>query len=273
VDFERGRQAKRLQARKSHEVRRSCGVANLVLFWPLGFMQNVTIDARGSIDQAAADHIAAVEQWARAKGWWWEARPKVAPWWVTHRGAAVTIRRALEPGLFASSGHDVSPHAALVWALVLEARPLRDWSSCKRCRGRGFKVIVPTARVVPCSDCEGTGLADVTDAYAQHVLDAQRPCGVCKASGWTRSSHTVGAIECWSCSGNGTEPGNPASIEALHVLADRLQPDLLRRADGPPRDPDREALGFHLAHLLAGSREGTAAAAEQLREFSRCPAR
>jgi hypothetical protein len=195
----------------------------------------------------------AVEGWARAKGleaWGHHRVPGRLPWSVqpvaTDIRGGLLIRRLDNRGETADQWPTVSPHAALVLALVLEARPLRDGSRCKRCCGQGFKVVVTTSRVLPCPDCEGTGLADLTDTYAQRVLDAQP------------QQQGNPAVYVW------TKPGDPTSIEALHVLADRLQPDLLRRADGPPRDLDREALGLHLAILLAGSREGTGEAVEQL---------
>lgn len=193
------------------------------------------------------DMRAAVERWARARGF----TEGMAPWYAMFVEDRIRISRRhpdykhrAEVGQPLYERTETSPHAALVWALVLEARPLRDGSV-----GDAPRATAP---------------ADLTDVFAQHVLDSQRPCCGCKASGWTRSSHTVGATECWSCGGNGIEPGEAASIEAIHVFADRLQPDLMRRADGPPRDLGREALGLHIAHLLAGSRDGTGEAVEAL---------
>jgi hypothetical protein len=224
-------------------------------------MQNVTIDAHGSIDQGAADIISAdqemrtaVEHWARARGVLPQEgamRTRESPPWfvvLTERGELL-VRRI--PG--SDRWDNVSPRAALVWALVLEARPLRDGSRCKRCRGQGFKIVGANYRCISCPYCEGTRLADETDAYAQHVLNAQP-----SDRGFEK---TVAAII-----GRPVNAGSPASIEALHVLADRLQ---------AAADP----LGLDIALLLAGSREGTASAGERLRlsadalpdEFDRRP--
>jgi hypothetical protein len=232
----------------------------------------------------------AVEWWARARGWLpivGEFDLGKAPWSVkpwSEAGTTVQVQRLGCGGAYGDE-LDVSPHAALVWALVLEARPLRDGSRCRRCRGRGTwdewwrvtwgrggaspedaDAVVNAwrrdgwrvaggllgetydhrqSRTIPCPDCEGTGLADLTDAYAQHVLDAQpRP----NATGirFITSADTNGVVV--SCRVDGA---NEASIEALHVLADRLQ---------AAADP----LGFDIAHLLAGSHEGTASAVERL---------
>jgi hypothetical protein len=216
----------------------------------------------------AADIRAAVEQWARAKGY----TEGMAPWYVVIIGDDVRISRrhpdyqqraealAFQP-LY--ERHHVSPHAALCWALVLEARPLRDGTRCRRCRGRGTvhrgevdDAVIGTWnewQTSPCPDCDGTGLADKTDEYAQHVLDSQaRPCRSCRGNGGFHTPHGDGHEACWQCAG-GTlaDRGNPTSIDTLHVLADRLQ------AQGDP-------LGLHLAYLLAGSREGTADAVERL---------
>jgi hypothetical protein len=242
-----------------------------------------------------SDMRRAVEQWARARRLVMHGRDGYEQWaggrWGLHVNPLPPRSTLLVcPNGDEVRGTEVSPHAALVWALVLEARPLRDGSRCKRCRGRaewswwewGYNSIrkpswvrwcwpenpsryvaandydspwpegteLAWARVSavdaeerdvnwrgrvtgPCPGCEGTGLADLTDAYAQHVLDAQpRP-------------HGNPAVYTW------TKPGNPTSIEALHVIAYRLQ------AKGDP-------LGLHLAHLLAGSPEGTADAVELL---------
>jgi hypothetical protein len=240
----------------------------------------------------------AVERWARARGF----TEGMAPWYAMFVVDRIRISRRhsdykhrAEVGKPLYERTETSPHDALAWALVLEARPLRDGSDCKRCRGRGtwdewdtawfswrddmalgviadgwrsgphhvwrpgFNTIamlvreglaghhvrVLASRAIPCPDCEGTGLADLTDAYAQHVLDAQpRP----NATGirFITSADTNGVVV--SCRVDGA---NEASIEALHVLADRLQ---------AAADP----LGFDIAHLLAGSHEGTASAVERL---------
>lgn len=238
----------------------------------------------------------AVERWVRATGRWGTMGPCV-------RGS---------PLVFEDGSWCVPEQAVLVWVLVLEARPLRDGSACKRCRGRGMwswwtnqrlgwpywvaaRTGPPAASgaVVaresvhcpwsvdtelqwdrcdidpefywlgtitgPCPDCDGTGLADLTDAYAQHVLDAQP-----RVEGNP-------AVYAW------TEPGDHASIDALHMLADRLQgwecASCYRAVAssiechwcrGRTRPSPHPALGIAIAHLLAGKREGTAAAVERL---------
>jgi hypothetical protein len=199
---------------------------------------------------------AAVERWARARGWWNEHNTAVPlliePWSIQWRDESMLVHTVKHArGRLIEEWH-ASPHAALVWALVLSSGPLRDGSTCKRCDGC-------TIRTIGCPACEGTGLADLTYAYAQHVLDAQ-PRAIGGLSFVTAAASGIGAT--LSARADGADP---ASIEALHVLADRLQPDLLRRADGLPRNIERETLGFHIAHLLAGSREDTDEAIEQLR--------
>jgi hypothetical protein len=245
----------------------------------------------------------AVERWARARGF----TEGMAPWYAMFVVDRIRISRRhsdykhrAEVGQPLYERTETSPHAALVWALVLEARPLRDGSDCNRCRGRGtrgewaqrrhrldrgtadqdarsFEVsrgfllsegfVVKThgsdwlvaSRTVQCPDCEGTGLADLTDAYAQYVLDAQPQL------------QGNPAVYVW------VEPGDKASIEALHMLADLLQDWVCSKCDRPsePRGSCRhcggslapsphQALGLHLAHLLAGKRERTADAVELL---------
>jgi hypothetical protein len=306
---------------------------------------------------------AAVERWARARGF----TDGMAPWYAMFVEDRIRISRRhsdykhrAEVGRPLYERTETSGHAALVWALVLEARPLRDGSRCKRCRGRGewswwevgdgprpnwtrwariesrrecvALVGGPWAvgtrltwdrlggaahwRSEPadgepgpwcthvtgdCPDCGGTGLADLTDAYAQHVLDAQPRLSVLMTTPtpWSEPSPPR----------RHHSPGNRASIEALHVLADRLQANpastrqrtgfdssqsyehaetlghawarkrggtgitvesKLPHTEGDPwhvalswSEPD--PLGLHLAHLLAGSREGTADAVERLK--------
>jgi hypothetical protein len=233
----------------------------------------------------------AVEQWARARGWWNEQNTAVPlltePWSIQWRDESMLVHTVKHArGRLIEEWH-ASPHAALVWALVLEARPLRDGSSCKRCDGCGRTrpaemaleratslpgggLSVPVKSWTPardpsdrfsgrCSACEGTGLADLTDAHAQHVLDAQ-----------PRQQGNP-AVYTW------TKPGNPASVEALHMLADMLQDWVCSKCDRPsePRGSCRhcggslapsphQALGLHLAHLLAGKHERTADAVELL---------
>lgn len=116
------------------------------------------------------------------------------------------------------------------------------------------------SRTIECPDCGGTGLADLTDEFAQHVLDAQPV------------QHGKPAVYAWA------KPGNPASIEALHVLADQLRewectacwrPTPPRaggcRYCGEQLRPNPLApLGLHIGMLLAGRREGTTDAVAQL---------
>jgi hypothetical protein len=168
-----------------------------------------------------------IEQWARAKGWRvGELDPKAKR---TVRFFAGRVFIGVGPDVEPRSEREVSPHAALVWALVLAARPLRDGSKCgKLCAGSGrvpkyigLAGTRPVEYVVDgtmaCPDCDGTGLADLTDAYAQHVLDAQpRP----NATGlrFITAAGTDGVVLCYRVDG-----ANETSIEALSVLADRLQ--------------------------------------------------
>jgi hypothetical protein len=193
---------------------------------------------------------AAVERWARARGWWNEHNTAVPlliePWSIQWRDESMLVHTVKHArGRLIEEWH-ASPHAALVWALVLSSGPLRDGSTCKRCDGC-------TIRTIGCPACEGTGLADLTNAYAQHVLDAQP------------SQQGNPAVYTW------TKPGNPASVEALHMLADMLQDWVCSKCLRPsePRGSCRhcggslapsphQALGLHLAHLLAGKRERTA---------------
>jgi hypothetical protein len=242
---------------------------------------------------------AAVERWARATDrWgvdcgWTKDKPFVLIDGRDHVGLGSSLPICVRMGPLISDGRwCIGDHAALVWALVLEARPLRDGSSCKRCDGCGrtrpAEMALERAMSLPdgglsipvkswkpardpsdrfsgrCSACEGTGLADMTDTYAQHVLDSQ-PRVADAGLGFSLPPFTIPLSNGSTATiGPSVTPGNPTSIEALHVLADRLQPDLLRRADGPPRDIDREALGLRIAHLLAGSRDGTGEAVEAL---------
>lgn len=321
----------------------------------------------------------AVERWAQSRGMWREGGGYVLlegsdrhPWWLWRIGDSIRVRSCSSRRdvdrreIWGPDGRvnvEVSPHAALVWALVLEARPLRDGSRCKRCRGRGewswwhdadrpgavwpvwagltftrasnctttpggpwpAGVSLLTGHGIGpdwshwtltglCPDCEGTGLADLTDAYAQQVLDARPkdteeiriattgPCPDCDSSSagcrrcrgrrewsWWSSGPTMyfawppgvqvdphDTDERGTCRLNdplggwlfGTRlrwtsskvafarSGDPTSIEALHVLADRLQDQ------GDP-------LGLDISHLLAGERDGTEAAVERL--LDRCP--
>jgi hypothetical protein len=307
----------------------------------------------------------AVEEWARAKGWWVPYHgggQSTGEWSVESGGQTIPVRRKSEGG---ETLWDSSPHAALVWSLVLEARPLRDGSRCKRCDGCGRArpaemdheratslpgggLSIPVKSWAPardpsdmfsgrCSACDGTGLADLADEYAQHVLDAQpkftapdtwlpgmltkpeRETGRVfravagddrepvrfvqesghRGGGWTlhidqgsgaavfyRSYHPDADNEIaepdltdpatLKCAR--VVPGSAASIEALHMLADHTQgwecmacgrPTMSAvecyRCRGGTRPSPHRVLGFALAHLLAGSTEGTADAVERLR--------
>jgi len=158
----------------------------------------------------------------------------------------------------------VTHHAALIWALaeeLLADYPV-DVGQCRMCDGAGTWVLTSAITSSPphsgpgrlvglCAPCFGTGRE--RREVGRLLLDAlPRPCAPCRGSGWTPASPSSGVTECWRCSGDKTEPGDPASIEALLVLSDQLQPDLNRRADGPPRNHDLEALGISIALLLAG---------------------
>jgi hypothetical protein len=245
----------------------------------------------------------AVERWARARGFTDGMQPWYTMFLddgIRISRRLVDYKQRAEIGEPLYERARVSFHVALVWALAVEAElPSVDVGRCKRCRGRGewsWWVTRQTAwpwwvknrgvpgEVVagesspwpegsrlrwerpeaqdpddwvaiiagPCPDCSGTG-RDRRDA-ARLLLDAQPRA----ADGLER---TVEAII-------GRPPVQsvyPEAISAMIVLSDQLQPDLLRRADGPPRNIDREALGLHIAHLLAGSLEGTREAVEALR--------
>jgi hypothetical protein len=328
----------------------------------------------------------AVERWARAIGCWWDHAasgaaqagyddlPHLAPerWTVWHGGGQVRVRwsAGMHDTRTESRLWNVSPVAALVWALVLAARPARDGSKCKRCDGcgrtRATEMDIDAATSLPgggfsipvkawapsgdpsdrfsgrCSACEGTGLADLTDVFAQHVLDAQ-PTLVTAPITWqagmlTRPERSTGrvfrAVTYIPYGGGATlrfvqesgphgfgwalnidhgrgdaavfgrmsfdpdntnevaepdfddpatlerarfEPGSTASVEALHMLADMLQDWVCSKCLRPsePRGSCRhcggslapsphQALGLHIAHLLAGKRERTADAVELL---------
>jgi hypothetical protein len=228
----------------------------------------------------------AIEAWARARGWWGIGRP--TKHWT------------------------ISPRAALVWALVVEAKPLRDGSKCRRCRGRGtwdewdrrvfyddvplhwldhsghvfrtdrtdamrnlrsarawliddgFAVAVVetsttitgrincirlhASRTAPCPDCDGSGLADLTDVFVQHVLDAQPHRYSPEDRRWLFGDNpplTVKLGGCGAVVSTTHSSGSPQAREALHVLADRLQ------ANG-------QQLGIFIALLLDGSPEALA---------------
>ncbi len=209
----------------------------------------------------------AVERWARARGWWWgragtSIQPaSQVPWWLVLAADGLVLVRSCSRLVDFDEHNDwgedgvvdcaVSVHAALIWALVIEAElPPVDMGRCPSpyCEdGRtdsGGVTQYDSPINIPCPDCSGTGREH--REVARLLLDAQP----------THRGNP--AVYVW------TKPGDPTSTGALHVLADRLQPDLLRRADGPPRDLDREALGLHLAILLAGKRDGTGEAVEQL---------
>ncbi len=326
---------------------------------------------------------AAVEQWARARGLVMHGREGYEPWaggrWGLHVNPLPPRSTLLVcPNGDELAGAEVSPHAALVWALVLEARPQRDGTRCKRCRGRGTwdeltqtwsatvgpvefqrrsveiarefyeregwahdawwrpsgRVVVVASRTIPCPDCDGTGLADLTDAFAQHVLAASvgpavvrlsitGPCPDCASQSsefaacrrcrgrreWSRWSQAETLYFAWP-RGVQVDPhvnddggtlrlgdpldgwpfgtrlrwasakisrGNKTSIEALHMLADQMQgwectsccrwvmsSVECHWCRGHTRPSPHRALGLHLAHFLAGEREGTAAAVERV---------
>jgi hypothetical protein len=263
----------------------------------------------------------AVDAWARARGWWNAHNGAdlllTGPWSVQWQDGVLLFHALAKPSTprHIIDEWRVSPHAALVWALLVESGSrvgrcsacdgtghgfdTRSWQQgdervgmrveCNlswsgavpsdsgrvltglrgviesephhaiydvRLDGESKPVLVRSYNLyplersadVPCPDCEGTGKQEA----ARLVLDAQpRPCPRCRGTSGYHTPHGDGWQACWRCAG-GTlaDKGDPASIEALHVLADRLQ------RDGDP-------LGTHLAHLLAGSLDGTGEAVER----------
>jgi len=227
----------------------------------------------------------AVEQWAQAKGWREFADgfvPGETPWAVDTtalrivRGYSNVLVRRLGIDRLYTEHWDLTPHAALVWALVVAAElPPVDVGWCKRCRGRGTwdewlwmaedwgrngyatSVLddrVHASRTIPCPNCSGTGRDRregarlLLDALPRAYAEDERRL----LFGWGPLPPTVRLGGCGIEVSTTHSPGDPASIEALLVLSDQLQPDLLRRADGPPRNHDLEALGNSIALLLAG---------------------
>jgi hypothetical protein len=238
---------------------------------------SVTIYARGSLDQSAADIIAAdqemfaaVGQWARARGWLNPESPHGNLWWgVFTGGERFTIHRK-----GTSQAWLPSPHAALVWALVVEADlPPVDMGRCPSCaaRGGGWEWArnegasgpwstatgrlegeiqlyqsepQPGAWVVdaapsghpgwqyaarPCPACavDGKPTGRERREVARLLLDAQHHQGALLPSrvwpGATRSPFEFSGVGVVTETREPHKPGDPASIEALHVLADRLQ--------------------------------------------------
>jgi hypothetical protein len=249
-----------------------------------------------------SEMLAAGTRWAAVRGFVMHGRDGYSRSWTTRAwGLHVNPLPPSGTVLVCPEGDElrgveVSPHAALVWALVVEAEiePV-DVGRCPACVERGgvdewaqrnWKgfwtdpqmcqwnlarwVIGPFA---------GPLTADAASLWADHgheVMEfASRPCPDCAGTGRDRREvarllldaqpRVEGnpAVYAW------TKPGDPVSIEALTVLADRLQfpapSDLTNCPGGRPRNRVHELLGEAIAHLLADRRERTSVVARLLR--------
>lgn len=216
------------------------------------------------IDPAEAtdpEILAAVEAWARARGYWEqppiESRPWSVRWQFSAKDARLEIRRWHPGGV---DSWVVPPLVALAWALCVEAGDVVDVGRCPACVKRGG-----------CPDCNGTGV-DRREA-ARLVLDAAPRT---MERGWWRHAEMPGDIpRLVDASGRiridpfvrlevdgerrtafWTEPGDQASIDALTVHAERLM------LDGSDLG---ELLALYLTRWSTGEgREGTAEAVRRL---------
>ncbi len=145
-----------------------------------------------------------------------------------------------------------------------------EWARCEGAKG-------PWSTASGMLDDHPHPRGDVRTTPSGH-LDASRPCPHCAGTG--RDRREVGRLLLDGLPrrvlvmaapepSEGIEPGDPVSIEALTVLADRLQfpepSDLTIRPSGRYRNRVQELLGEAIAHLLAGRRERTAVVARILR--------
>jgi len=252
--------------------------------------------------------LEAVELWASARGFDLDNTAGGPTWRVGVWGNSVSVETP-DRGFWM-----VSPRAALVWALTEEmlgsctGQHTIDVGMCKACieRGGGFEWCqrVYIAGTIayrewrdPMHDAatgrahlarEGWELRDFSHHRAGGTLiHAVRSCPACSLQRQPtgRDRREVGRLILDAMPrprGNPqvyqwTEPGDPTSIEALHVLADQLQSRVCHACNRPAVSVACQAcgqltvdnqlayLGLALAHLLVDSRDGTADVVAALR--------
>lgn len=133
----------------------------------------------------------------------------------------------------------VSAHAAVVWAISVEAgRLVVEVGRCRMCRGHGQETVLsnsnPDSDRANCHDCAGSGRECVE--IGRLILDAQ-----------PRHDRS----------------GSTEAIDALLVVSDNLQTGI--------HGSVAELLGVHIAHLIAGISEKTEAAVAFLVEQIKHP--
>lgn len=221
--------------------------------------------------------LAAVEEWALARGWLGprgnRRPPDSQPWEVLLCDGAVFIAR-LDKALQVKTWN-VTPLVALAWALMVESGDVVDVGRCPatrpnpngkgepdRCQGGKTQRWIGKARRSPtewlrdgltdCPDCGGTGI-DRREA-ARLVLDAAPvKCDDCEGHGWISDSPWAAdeveedeQEDCPACNGLG-KVGDPTSIEALTVHAERLMTSRPEDAQRPERPLTSLPLGSRKA--------------------------
>lgn len=248
-----------------------------------------------------AEMLVAVEVWARGRRFVAHAgldyvRDWEGPWALHVNPLPPWGTILISPTGYDLDGVEVTPHAALVWALAVEAGlPPVDLGVCKRCRGRGtwsYWTVQKDDWPSWCSlwgpyfalSSNGPWPADTRLRVLQTPLDGPDPtphswratitgpCPDCSAGVPGRACRAVERLllEAGPVSLPYEDTTAPVSIEALLVLADRLQSpppsDLVSCPRGQPRNQEHEMLGMAIAHLIADRREGTAGVVAYLRQ-------
>jgi hypothetical protein len=181
-----------------------------------------------------AEILAAVEAWARARGYYYDAldrqaSDRVLGWHITIRpdfSIHVWHRHGVADNDVSKSRHP-TPLVSLAWALCVEADERVDCGRCPTCKGAGnlekWRMGVGKEADAECPDCNGTG-RDTREA-ARLVLDvAPRPidADVRRIFFGDNPPATVKLGGCGEEVSTTHSPGDQASIDALTVHAERL---------------------------------------------------